>query len=287
MGNLIMSELKRLTDNFIFLEGPRWHHGQLYVSDMWGKKVYSIDSAGVSTELVEIINRPSGIGFMSNEAMLVSSMADKKVLIITDGNKISTFCDLEPLVEGDINDLVVDANDNVYVGNFGYDLFAGAKEAPGSICLIKSDGTSSIVADNLAFPNGMVIDVENKILICAETFGHKLTAFDLNPDGTLCNERIWAELGDNTPDGICLDEDGAIWVASFVTEKFIRVLEGGEIQKEICVKGKKAVACNLGGRDRKTLYCLTYNGELEDISKGLPRAEIYTCQVETAGAGSP
>ena len=92
MGNLIMSELKRLTDNFIFLEGPRWHHGQLYVSDMWGKKVYSIDSAGVSTELVEIINRPSGIGFMSNEAMLVSSMADKKVLIITGGHKISTFC---------------------------------------------------------------------------------------------------------------------------------------------------------------------------------------------------
>ena len=152
---------------------------------MWGKKYIQSIRLSQSTELVEIINRPSGIGFMSNEAMLVSSMADKKVLIITDGNKISTFCDLEPLVEGDINDLVVDANDNVYVGNFGYDLFAGAKEAPKVICLINSDGTCSIVADNLAFPNGMVIDVENKILICAETFGHKLTAFDLNPDGTL------------------------------------------------------------------------------------------------------
>ena len=96
-----------------------------------------------------------------------------------------------------------------------------------------------------------------------------------------------SHLGDNTPDGICLDEAGAIWAACFVTEKFIRVLEGGEIQREISVKGRKAVACNLGGQDRKTLFCLTYNGELEDIAKGLPRAEIYTCPVEVSGAGSP
>ncbi len=282
-----MNELDRLVDNFIFLEGPRWHQDKLYVSDMWGKKVYAITSIGQSTELVEIVNRPSGIGFMRNGKMILSSMADKKVLVFDFENTPSLLCDLEPFVTGDINDLVVDDNDNVYVGNFGYDLFGGASEAPGSICLINSDGEPSIVADNLAFPNGMVIDNKNKILICAETFGHKLTAFDINSDGTLHNKRTWADLGDNTPDGICLDEAGAIWAACFVTEKFIRVLEGGEIQREISVKGRKAVACNLGGEDRKTLFCLTYNGELEDIAKGLPRAEIYTCSVEVSGAGSP
>ena len=287
MNALIMNKLVRLVDNFIFLEGPRWYQERLYVSDMWGKKVYSIDSTGQSSELVEISNRPSGIGFMRNGTMVLSSMADKKVLVVDKKNAVSTLCDLEPFVIGDINDLVVDDNDNIYVGNFGYDLFGGAPEAPGSICLINSDGKPSIVADNLAFPNGMVIDSKNKTLICAETFGHKLTAFDIDSDGTLHNERTWAELGEDTPDGICLDEEGAIWVASFVTEKFIRVLEGGKITKEISVEGRKAVACNLGGKDRKTLYCLTYNGELEDIAKGLPRAEIYTCQVEVSGKGSP
>ncbi len=282
-----MTDLVRLVDNFIFLEGPRWYQDKLFVSDMWGKKVYTIDSIGQSTEIVEINNRPSGIGFMNDGTMVLSSMADKKVLAVSNENIISTLCDLEPFVKGDINDLVVDVNDNIYVGNFGYDLFGGATEAPGSICLISSDGKPSLVADNLAFPNGMVIDSKNKTLICAETFGHKLTAFDINRDGTLYNKRLWAELGDNTPDGICLDEEGAIWVASFVTEKFLRVLEGGEIQREISVEGRKAVACNLGGQDRKTLYCLTYKGELEDIAKGLPKAEIYTCRVEVSGAGSP
>lgn len=282
-----MNKMKLLTDNFVFLEGPRWHNDKLYVSDMWGKLVYSIDMAGHANEVVSVANRPSGIGFMSEGTMLISSMADKKVLAVDSMHAVSTFCELDSFVSGDINDLVVGPNDNIYVGNFGYDLFGGAKEAPGNICLITNKGVASVVADELAFPNGMVVNKTKDTLICAETFGHRLTAFDINVDGTLSNRRVWADLGDNTPDGICLDDEGAIWVASFMTEKFLRVFEGGKIQKEFSAEGKKAVACNLGGHDKKTLFCLTYDGELDDIAKGLMKAEIYTVKVEVGGAGSP
>ncbi len=282
-----MYEMKPLADNFIFLEGPRWRGDRLYVSDMWGRKIYSIDMKGKSRELVKVDNRPSGLGFRTDGTMIVSSMADKKILAVDSKNNVTTFCELEKFVLGDINDLVVDSNNNIYVGSFGYDLFGGEEEGPGNICLITSSGNPSIVSDNLSFPNGMVVNENNNTLICAETFGHKLTAFDINANGTLSNKRVWADLGDNTPDGICLDTEGAIWVASFVTEKFLRVFEGGEIQKEISVEGRKAVACNLGGQDKKTLFCLTYGGELEDIAKGLPKAEIYTCRVKVGGVGSP
>ena len=165
--------------------------------------------------------------------------------------------------------------------------FGGGEPQSASLSLVKPDGTIKTVADDIQFPNGAVITDGGKTLVLAETWGCLLTAFDIEADGSLSNRRIFAELGEYTPDGICLDADGAIWVSAFDQGEFIRVLEGGEITHKINTGGKRAVACNLGGVDGKTLFCLIYDGNLDDIPKGARNAKIETAIVDVAAAGSP
>ena len=143
------------------------------------------------------------------------------------------------------------------------------------------------MADDIHFPNGCVIANKGKTLVVAETFVCRLTAFDIESDGSLSNRRVFADMGERTPDGICLDADGAIWVACFEQGEFVRVLDGGEITHRVDVGDRRAVACNLGGDDGKTLYCLIYDGSLEDIPLGKRNALIETARVDVAGAGSP
>ena len=182
---------------------------------------------------------------------------------------------------------MVDAAGNIYVGNFGYDLMAGAEPALANLVRVAPDGTTSVAATDMNFPNGAVITPDGGTLVCAETFGHVLTAFDRAADGTLSRRRVWADLGERTPDGICLDEAGGIWVASFMTDEFVRVVEGGQVTHVVPCSGRRAVACNLGGADGRTLFALTYEGEIEDMAKGQRNARVETCRVEVPSAGSP
>ncbi len=280
-------QLETLAEGFVFLEGPRWHDGRLWLSDMWGHTVYTLTESGARTEIAKLPNRPSGLGFLPDGTLIIVSMADRKLMKREPGGRLSEYADLSGLAAADINDCVVDAVGNVCVGNFGYDLFSGAEPALANLVLVAPDGAMRVVAEDLNFPNGTVITPDGKTLICAETFGHVLSAFDRAPDGSLSGRRVWAELGDRTPDGICLDEDGAIWVASFMSGEFLRVSEGGAISDRIEVPGKRAVACNLGGTDGRTLFALTYEGELEDIASGEENARVEVCRVDVAGAGSP
>lgn len=283
-----MKELKTssFVDDFVFLEGPRWHDGKLWVSDMFGCTVYTIDPDGTKTEVAKFPERPSGINFMPDGSVVIVSMADRKLMKVENG-QLSEYADLSSMLAYDINDCVCDAKGNIYVGTFGYDVFAHQDPQPATLTLVKPDGSISTVADDVHFPNGCVIANGGKTLVVAETFVCKLTAFDIEADGSLSNRRTFADMGERTPDGICLDEEGAIWVACFEQGEFVRVLDGGEITHRIDVGDRRAVACNLGGADGKTLYCLVYDGDLEDIPLGKRNALIETAQVEVAGVGSP
>ena len=280
-------KLETLADDFVFLEGPRWRDGRLWLSDMWGHAVYTLSETGRRTLIANVPNRPSGLNFLPDGRLIVVSMADRKLMQIDAGGALSEYANLSGLVAADINDSVVDDKGNIYVGHFGYDIFSHANPAPADLILVTPDRKCRIVASDMNFPNGTVITPDGRTLVCAESFGNVLTAFDRAADGSLSNRRVWAHLGERTPDGICLDQAGAIWVSSFSSGEFIRVLPDGSISDRIEVPGKRAVACVLGGFDGCTLFALTYEGEIADIASGAHKARVEVCRVEVPSAGSP
>ena len=183
--------------------------------------------------------------------------------------------------------MVMDAQGRCYVGNFGYNLLSGEEPKMAKLVLVETNGSTRVVAEGLNFPNGAVIMNGGRTLVVAETFGNCLTAFDIAADGGLTNRRVFAAMGEHTPDGICLDVDGGIWVASFMTSVFLRVKDGGEVTDTIEVPGRRAVACQLGGDDGKTLFCLTYDGTIEDLHQAKAAGALETVRVQHAAAGSP
>lgn len=276
-------------DGLVFPEGPRWHDGRLWFSDMHAHRVLAMETDGSLEIIAEVPQRPSGLGFLPDGRLLIVSMGDRKLLRL-DGDalpELYTRVDLTDLTGGDINDMVVDAKGRAYVGNFGYDYSNGAKSAPANLVLVETDGTVRVVADGLVFPNGMVIAPDGKTLIVAETFARRLTAFDVADDGGLSNRRVWAELGTASPDGICLDAEGAVWAASPPTAEFLRVCEGGEVTDRIPTPGRWAVACMLGGEDRKTLYLLTSQLPAGELPGPKSKGCIESVRVAVAGAGLP
>ena len=275
-----------LTDKFVFLEGPRWHNGRLYTSDIWGEKVYAVSEAGEREVIVDVPTRPSGLGWLPDDTMIIVSMADRK-LMRWQGGELVTHADLSQLAGGDLNDMVVDDQGRAYVGNMGYDIFNREPYRTANIIMVSPDGDARVVAEDMGGPNGPVITSDGKTLVVAETANACLTAFDITADGGLENRRIFADLGDRRPDGICLDVEGGIWVADFSGNQFVRVEDGGEITHQVNCRSRRAVACQLGGADMRTLFCLTSDGTLRDVGKGGTRSQIETVAVESAGAGSP
>ncbi len=275
-----------LADGFENHEGPRWRDGRLWMSDMFGGKVFTVGPDGGVETVVEVPGKPSGLGFLPDGTPLIVSMKDRRVLRLEDGGLVC-HADLGPLVTGDANDMVVDARGHAYVGNLGFDLFGGADFRNANMIMVTPAGEVQVVAEELAFPNGVVISSSSEALIVAETFKHKLTAFDVASDGTLSNRREFADLGEYGPDGICLDQEGAIWVSAFNHGEYLRVLEGGTITHRIDVADRHAVACQLGGDDGRTLFCLTCEGAWEEICAGKSRARVEVASVDIPGAGSP
>ncbi len=275
-----------LIDGFRFLEGPRWHEGRLWMSDMGGGKVYTLSESGELDVLVEVPNDPSGIGFLPDGTPLIVSMQDRRLLRLEDGELVC-HADLSALVGEKPNDMVVDRLGRAYIGNFGFDIEADADYEPANLVLVLPTGEARVVAEDLAFPNGTVILDGGETLVVGETLGHCLTAFDIAADGSLSGRRCYADLGEHDPDGICLDRDGGIWVSSFQHDVYLRVLEGGEVTDRVPVPGRRAVACQLGGADGRTLFCLTCEATWEEICAGGSRARVETARVAAPGAGSP
>lgn len=278
MSKTPTSKTKVLLDGLKFPEGPRWHEGRLWFSDMGEFKVIAVDLEGNSEVIVQTRYSPSGLGWLPDDTLLVVSMQDRRLLKL-ESDKLSEVADISHLASFYCNDMVVDKQGRAYIGNFGFDYANGKPFAPAEVILVTPDGNSRVVADEISFPNGCVITPDDQTLIVAETFATRLTAFDIQPDGTLENRRIWANLKSYAPDGICLDEEGAIWVATPGRGRVIRVQEGGKILDQIKVQ-TDAYACMLGGPERRTLFIATsdntrVNGHIEIV------------EVEVPGAGLP
>ena len=274
-----------LLDGLIFPEGPRWHKGKLWFSDMQGLQVMTVDTTGQAEKIVEVSGSPSGLGWLPDGRLQVVSMLDRRLLRLDD-NGLVEVADLNDLASFHCNDMVIDQQGRAYIGNFGFDYAANAPVKPAEIVLVTPEGRARIVAENLLFPNGTVITPDGKTLIVAETFGNRLTAFDIESDGSLNNRRIWAELEGVFPDGICLDAAGAIWVAAPHPGEVIRVLEGGNISDRVVVS-TRPYACMLGGDDRCTLFICTAGSAIPDKVRVMPGGKIETIEVEVPGAGLP
>ena len=264
-----------LLDGLIFLEGPRWYDGKLWFSDMFAGQVRTVDLSGNAEVVAEVAERPSGLGFLPDGRLLIVSMQNRQLLRL-DRTGLTSVADLSDLAAGSPNDMVVDARGRAYIGHFGYDLFGGEEPRPASLLLVTPDGQVREVADGLEFPNGTVISPDGKTLIVAETFGRRLTAFSIADDGGLSERRVFAQFDEETPDGICLDARGGVWVSSFESGEFVRVEDGGTITDRIPVPGKRAVACALGGPQRQTLFLLTAETTLEELAQGKSIGRVET-----------
>lgn len=273
-----------LVDGLCFGEGPRWHDGELWLSDMHARQVLRVSAQG-NKEVVVTLNDddPSGLGWLPNGDLLIVGMTKRQVLRF-DGTDLHVHADLSGLASWYCNDMVVDGEGRAYVGNFGFDLHNRAKPRPAELIRVDPDGRASVENDELMFPNGAVITPDGSTLIVGESFGGRLTAFDIAIDGSLGNKRTWAELPEGAvPDGICLDSQGGIWSASPTSNECIRQIEGSEVtHRHELTRG--AFACMLGGDD---LYVLTAHSSVPEKCRANKDARVEVFDAPYPGAGWP
>jgi sugar lactone lactonase YvrE len=285
-----MSDPEVVVEGLAFGEGPRWRDGRLWFSDMHDHFVKSYEpSTGRLDTIVEVPGAPSGLGWDANGNLLVVSMDDRRLLRVQDG-ATSELADLSGYTDRPINDMVVSAQGTAYIGSFGFDLHAGDAPRPTVVLAVDlATGSHRAAADEMRFPNGMVITPDGRTLVVAESFGACLTAFSISSaDGSLGDRREFAALdGGVVPDGICLDAEGCVWVSSPTTHEFVRVREGGEVTQRISTGERMAIACMLGDDDRRTLYMLTSKGLDPQKAKELRTGRLERMRVDVAGAGLP
>jgi sugar lactone lactonase YvrE len=274
-----------LVGGLTFPEAPRWRDGKLWFSDFYSHRVLTVDPAGRLETVVEVPQRPSGLGWQPDGTLLIVSMLDRRLLRL-DGTRLAVVADLSAHATGPCNDMVVDAAGRAYVGNFGFDRHRGEAERGTCLVRVDPDGGVTRVAEDLRFPNGTVITPDGRTLIVAETLAHRLTAFDVDAKGALARRRVLAALDDCYPDGICLDAQGAVWVADARSNRVIRVRADGAVDRTLTTGQRGAFACMLGGPDRRTLFVLTNTGSGPAMAEKTD-GRIETYRVDVPGAGLP
>jgi sugar lactone lactonase YvrE len=280
-------ELTTVLDGLAFGEGPRWHDGRLWFSDMHACHVMATTEHGDVEVICSVPEQPSGLGWDLEGQLLIVSMIDRRLLRLEADGSLAEVANLFDIAPWHCNDMVVSATGHAYIGNFGYDYTTQRETQRTNLVHVAPDGTVSEAADDLGFPNGMVITPDGGTLIVGESFGFCLTAFDIAADGSLSNRREWAKLDGCTPDGICLDAEGAIWIACPMSHRAVRIAEGGTILDEVSVGERNAYACMLGGADRRTLFICT--AESSNPNKTLPKmtGRIEKTTVDVPGVGLP
>lgn len=271
-----------LADGFVFAEGPRWRAGKLWFSDMHGEAVYTTTLLGATTRVLAMPGgKPSGIGFLPDGSALIVSMTDRSLLRLAPDGSSSVHARLADLVPDELNDMVVDSAGTAFVGSYTTEPGAGV------IIRVAPDGSAAVAADGLDFPNGSVISPDGATLIVAESKGRRLTAFDLDRQKNLHRRRVVATTPDAAPDGIALDAQGAVWVAFPLAHEFRRILPGGEVTDRVDTGGKMAIACALGGADRRTLFLLTATDWTAQALAGRRTSAVTTLRVLVPGTGLP
>lgn len=295
-------ELNVVVDDFHYLEGPRWYQDALWFVDFYTKGVYRINDAGDAEKIVHVEEQPSGLGWLPDGRMLVVSMKDRKILRLEDDGELVVHADISKHCGGHANDMVVALNGNAYVGDFGFDLTGGEDFKETGLVLVRPDGSSQVVAEGLCFPNGMVISADEKTLIVNEMFGNRISQFEVYDDGTLGPRRDFAnfgELGDEPdlskrveraqilPDGLTLDQEGAVWIADTLNHRVARIKEGGEILEVVETAPEGIFAVMLGGADGKTLFMCAALDWDEESRKAETKGRMLSTRVEVAHDGTP
>ena len=296
-----MPKFKTLIGGLSFTECPRWHKDRLYFSDFYTQRVYAVALDGTMETIAEVPGQPSGLGFLPDGRMLIVSMRDRKIMRRELDTSLVEHANLSNLAPWHLNDMLVDSGGRAWVGNFGFDLMGGANVTATNLICVAPDGRATVAALGLGFPNGMVLTPNGKTLIVAESTMNRLSAFDLTSSG-LGTRWTWAAFGDLptstkfaelfsqvdvAPDGICLDAEGAIWVADAKNCRLIRVAEGGQILEVLQTDGLGVFACMLGGPDRRTLFACVAPTFHEAEASANHRAAIWMIQVDVPGAGLP
>jgi sugar lactone lactonase YvrE len=278
-----------LLDGVVLGESPRWHDGRLWFCD-WGRGiVVAVDEAGRWEALDSVPEAPWSIAWRDDGWLLFTSAGrDAGRLVGRDpAGGLHVLADLSAVAAPPWNEIVVDGRGNVFLNAIGFDLMAGAEPRPGVVAVVTPDGTVRQVAGDVEFPNGMAVTPDGSTLIVAESYAHRLTAFDIAPDGSLSGRRVWAALGAGTPDGICLDADGAVWYADVPNRRCVRVQEGGAVLAEVVVD-RGCFACMLGGDDGATLFvnAAVWDGP-DGMFGGEPSGQVLRAAAPAAHAGRP
>ncbi|APE18700.1 gluconolactonase [Mycobacterium sp. WY10] len=276
----VLGSLSRaqLASGFCFGEGPRWFEGLLWVSDMLGEAVHTITLDGSVTTLALPGHAPAGLGFRPDGTLLIVSTEDRVVLGY-DGDVVTQIADLSAIAPANLGDMVVDGHGRAYIGS-------QARES-GIIARLDLDDSVTVVADGLDFPNGMAITPDGGTLIVAESIGRRLTAYDVDADGGLSGRRVFADGLDGPPDGIALDEAGGVWTSMTLAHQFERVVAGGEVTDRVDIGDRAAIACMLGGPDRRTLFLVSASDAYPQRLVGTRHSCVDTVRVEIPGAGFP
>jgi sugar lactone lactonase YvrE len=291
-------DFELVADGLSFPEGPRWHDGAFWCSDIGRGQVLRIEPGGPPRVVLALEgDAPSGLGFLPDGTLLVVAMRSRRLLAVHDGRS-EVHADLSALPGDFLNDMVVDRAGRAYVGTRTASLTPWGpmpERAPDVVAVVEPDGTVGVAADGLFAPNGMVLTADGRGAVLAETYARRLSAFDVGPDGALSGRRVFAETAPVRPDGICLDAEGAVWVGSPYTHELVRVGPDGAVVARHPVPG--AVACVLGGPERTTLYVAAVDPtaippedrppERPGIPEGLTGGRILSARVEVPGAGLP
>ncbi len=282
--------VQTLMTGIAFGESPRWHDDRLWFSDWGAQEVVAVDLEGNGEVMVRVDfpTFPMCIDWLPDGRLLIVSGRDGLLVRREPDGSLVTHADLSGLAEKGHpwNEIVVDGRGNAYINNQGFE-FPGGEFAPGTIALLTPDGSARQVADGIAFPNGMAVTPDNSTLIVAESYGNKLTAFDIAGEGGLSDGRVWADLGDGVPDGICVDAEGAVWYADVPNKRCVRVGEGGEVLQTIDLD-RGCFACMLGGADRRTLFLVATEWRgTEHVAEGARTGQVLTTEAPAPGAGWP
>jgi sugar lactone lactonase YvrE len=280
-----MSEIRTLLDGRGLVESPRWHGGRLYVSDWSAGEVLAVGLDGASEVVARVKGLPLCTAVLPDGRLVIVASGEGRLLRLEPDGTLARHAELG---RPGWNDVVADGRGNVYVNGAGFDPMAGEAFRPGSVVLVAADHPVRPVADDLAFPNGMAVTPDNATLIVADSYRHSLVAFDIAADGGLSGRRVWADLGDGVPDGICLDAEGAVWYADVPNRRCVRVAEGGAVRRTVELD-RGGFACVLGGPGGTTLFIAAaqWRGMTEAEMVGPGSGRVLALDVEVPGAGRP
>lgn len=284
-GKIAGPDTEQRLAGLAFPETPRWHDGRLWLTDRYTQRVMTLSPHDIVETVLELEDRPGGLGWLPNGTLLVVAIETRQIYRLVDGC-LECHADLSGMTPWPCNDMVVDQAGRAYLGNYGYDIDGGAPLVSTKLIRVDVNGRAQHVGGPVIFPNGMALSADGQTMLVAETFANRLSAFRIGPEGQLEDHRTWADLGDVTPDGICLDEEGAVWVASPQTHEVLRIREGGTITDRIQPRGTP-YACVLGGIDRCTLFICTAETSDPDAALRERTGGIETVRVAVSGAGQP